>query len=150
MEKNDKKRVRGAQKTQIGKIIFRSKLEAKVYTILKGLKFNPSYETETFTIIDKFEWQGKKYRPTTYTPDIIVNRDGIKYIIECKGFITDTFPLKKKLFVNYLRINNLKDYHYYVIKTSKDLTNLIDIIHKNNVKKNTLRRRLLPTKQPSK
>ncbi len=141
----DKRRVRGAVAVRVADIAFRSKLESRVYMILKGLKLNPHYEPTTFTIMDGFTWDNKKYMPITYTPDIIVIKNNINYIIECKGYATEVFMIKKKLFMNYLCINGMTNYKYIIIKNENDLVNMLNIIEEGNHvdKERPIRNRLL-------
>jgi len=92
------------KKTVIEGIKFDSKLESKRYQelkilerqgIIKNLQLQP-----TFELLPTFKKANKTYRKTTYIADFSYwdNEQG-KYIVEdVKGFRTDVYKLKKKLF----------------------------------------------------
>ena len=93
-----------SKKTVIDGINFDSKKEAMRYQELKlleragkirDLKLQPEYE-----LIPKFKKNNKTYRKTIYKADFsYFDIEGNKYIIEdVKGFKTDVYKLKKKLF----------------------------------------------------
>ena len=87
-------KVRNAQPNEYDGIKFRSKLETYTYKALKNAGIDAKYEAEHFLLIPKFEYNGEKIRPMTYLPDFVGNG----FIIECKGMITDSFPLRFKIF----------------------------------------------------
>lgn len=91
-------------KTIVDGIKFDSKLEARRYTELKllerageikDLKLQPVYE-----LIPSFKKNGKTYRKTTYKADFSYFDNKLdKLIVEdTKGFKTDVYMLKKKMF----------------------------------------------------
>ena len=128
-------------------IQFKSQLEVMVYKTLLQEGFKPEYEPMSYKL-----WVGykpevpyytkdnktrlqklddKKVIDIKYTPDFILHYNGIRIIIECKGFQNDTYYLKKKLFRNYLEY----DYKnvgivsiFFEIYTKKQLMQAIDII----------------------
>jgi len=103
--------------------VMKSKTEVRIYQALLALGITPLYEEETFVY-----WKGprptvafydmetnpnsKNYRhlrknmkklvDITYTPDFTFMLDGVKIIIEVKGFENDLFPMKKKMFRAFL------------------------------------------------
>lgn len=93
-----------ATKTEVDGITFDSRLEATRYCELKllfkageisQLRLQPEFE-----LIPAFKKNGKSFRKTTYKADFMYldNRSG-KYIVEdTKGFKTDVYKLKRKLF----------------------------------------------------
>ena len=92
------------KKTIIDGIKFDSKLEAKRYKelkklekegLIKELKLQPSYD-----LIPKFKKNRTAYRKTVYRADFMYFDNNLnKYIVEdVKGFKTDVYLLKKKLF----------------------------------------------------
>lgn len=99
-------------------IDFKSKTEERFYTVLTEAGLKPKYEAVTYTL-----WSGRKttvpyytqdtkhqlvskkgsLRDITYTPDFIIKApDGTTIFIEAKGFVNDVYPIKRKLFRNYL------------------------------------------------
>ena len=69
-KRKGKKNVQAIKSTLDG-IKFASNLEKFCYTELKadGLTDKLKYEGKTFIIVDKFEFQGKKYQNIKITPD---------------------------------------------------------------------------------
>lgn len=61
----------------------------------------------------------------TYLPDFVGNG----FIIECKGFSTDTWPLREKLFKYYLS-NNMPNIKFYVVRNQKEVDKLITELRK--------------------
>ena len=102
--KNQKRRSKhNNKKTVIDGITFDSKKEAEYYCKLKILK--KAGEIKEFGIQPKYELQptfrknGKTHRSITYIADfIITNNDGTTDIVDVKGFETDVFKIKQKLF----------------------------------------------------
>jgi hypothetical protein len=114
---NINKKIRGAKSVEIDNILFRSRLEANCYLLLKesGLAF--SYETEKLILSapfkpnivvllsskkesNKLEKLKNTIREISYTPDfVIISPSGLKCIVEIKGYANDVYPLKKKLII---------------------------------------------------
>lgn len=127
------KKIKNATKVEYDGIKFRSKLEAYTYKKLKESGLVAQYETETFTLLEPFEYNGEKIRAMTYTPDFILN----DFIIECKGFANESFPLKCKFFKKLLVTNNDKRV-YLVVKNQKEVNECINKIieHYEKLKQN--------------
>ena len=94
-----------AKKVEIDGIIFDSKAEGEFYRLLKKMKV--SGEVKKFALQPKFELQpkyrqkgtNKAVQAITYTADFDVTMaDGTREIIDIKGFPTDVFRLKQKMF----------------------------------------------------
>jgi hypothetical protein len=116
----DKKRVQNAEKNKYAGIQFKSQLETYCYKKLKENRIRAQYETLTFTLMEEFEYKGKKIKKISYTPDFIGNN----FIIECKGYKTEVFTLKWKLFKNYLVKHNI-EYDLYLPKNHKEVDECI-------------------------
>lgn len=91
------------QKTVVDGIEFDSIKEAEYYCKLKILK--KAGEIKDFGLQPRFELQpafeknGVKYQPITYVADfVIVNNDGTTDVVDVKGFETQVFKIKRKLF----------------------------------------------------
>jgi hypothetical protein len=91
-----------ARKTVIDGIEFDSRREAERYQELqileragyiKGLKIHPIY-----TLIDGFEYRGKRERPIKYEGDFQYVENGEIVCEDVKGVRTKVFMLKQKLF----------------------------------------------------
>lgn len=91
-------------KTTIDGITFDSKAEAERYAELKLLERGKVITDLTlqpeFELIPAFRKNGKTYRKTTYIADFMYfDVEKGKYVIEdVKGYLTDIFKLKRKLF----------------------------------------------------
>ena len=113
------KKVINATEVTVNGVKYRSKLEARCAQILKENNISFEYEPLKIEYIPKFEYYGEKYRAAFYTPDFIVDN---KYILEIKGWKTDTYRYKKKLvLLKLLKDNNYTKYRFLEIKTITQL-----------------------------
>ena len=152
-----KKRIRGRLKRKRGPVVakkvtydgikFASGLEKYMYMALKKAKIKAKYEGETYTIQEGFEFdiqsyerQGngkgefknrgnKKILPIKYTPDFVSNL----FIIECKGRANESFPMRWKLFKNYVKVN-LPRVTLYKPQNQKECDTVIKLITKSKIK----------------
>ena len=113
-------KVKNATPTQLDGIKFRSKLEAYTYKKLKEAEVKAEYEPIHFELIPKFEYQGEKVRAMTYLPDFV----GKDFIIECKGLIGDSFPLRWKIF-KYTLMKQNSNYKLYLVRNQKQVDELV-------------------------
>lgn len=145
MSKN--KKISNATELEFEGIKFRSKLEVYCYRRLKeeGLQFK--YENYTYNLIPTFKYKFKLYEPykkgstwlfgeknniikgLSYTPDFVNDEQG--WIIECKGFPNDAFPLRWKLF-KYLLTQLNVNYDLYLPKNQKHIDECIRLIKEKN------------------
>lgn len=109
---------------------FKSKLEKYTYLKLKEHNIKAEYESTTFTLIEPFEYNGKKLRAMTYTPDFVGNN----FIIECKGFPNMAFPLRWKMFMYSLHKKNIY-YDLYLPHNHKEVDEVIKTIKEKNDRK---------------
>lgn len=113
------KKVINATEVTVNGIKYRSKLEARCAQILKENNISFEYEPIKIEYIPKFEYYGEKYRAAFYTPDFIVDN---KFILEIKGWKTDTYRYKKKLvLLKLLNDVNYTKYRFFEIKTITQL-----------------------------
>ena len=116
--KRRRKGNRGGTKIKFDGYNFASGLERYCYMQLKKEKLFEGYENEKFTLIEGFTFSNECYSrtmankgdytcrngktlPINYTPDFC----GKDFIIECKGFANESFPLRWKLFKRWLTEN---------------------------------------------
>lgn len=128
MNKSKKKsqgKVRNATPNIYDGIKFRSKLETYTYKKLKEAGIDAEYESTHFELIPKFEYNREKVRAMTYLPDFV----GKNFIIECKGLVTDSFPLRWKIFKYYLKQEN-KDYKLFLVRNQKQVDEMINELSK--------------------
>lgn len=139
-------KIRNATPLVLDGIRFRSKLEAYCYEKLKEANLDFKYEEERFVVLPGFNYENKSYeivkkggekiyddaypyvRPISYTPDFTNLEEG--WIIECKGFPNDSFPVRWKLFKKYITDNNL-NYDLYVPRNRKQVDKTIKLILDN-------------------
>jgi len=144
-KKTTNKKVRNAVSKVYKGIKFRSKLELFTYKKLEEAGIKSLYEERKFVLMEGFRFEqdsiepsnkratkgeyinnADKVRDITYTPDF-VDPNG-KWIIEVKGFANDVFPLKWKLFKNYLQ--KLGDPPVlYLPKNQKQVLETIELIN---------------------
>lgn len=146
INKTTNKKVMGAVQVSKNGIDFRSKLELYCYEQLVKYKLPFEYEKKKYVLIgaskNKFDLyvsrkvRGKSYKQLvksspknqamTYTPDFLVYHKGVVYIIETKGFETDTFKAKIKLFKRLL--NELCEKNKYVLMIPKSQSQVNECI----------------------
>jgi len=91
------------KKITIDGILFDSKREGNYYTKLKlmqntGLIWNLELQKK-YILQASFTFNGKKIREISYYADFVYeDKDGL-HVIDTKGYRTDTYKLKKKLFI---------------------------------------------------
>lgn len=90
---------------------FDSKAEENYYYYLKASVKNKrikSFEMKKkYILLDKFKHPktGKMIRAVTYTPDFeVTHLDGSVEVIDIKGFKTDVFKIKMKLFMDRYKV----------------------------------------------
>ena len=132
-----------AKKVTVDGIQFASGLERYMYLALKKAKVKAKYEGNTYIIQEGFEFNqscyekqsngkgeykdrgNKKILPVKYTPDFI----GKDFIIECKGRANESFPMRWKMFKNYVK-DNLPHVTLYKPQNQKDCDETINLILK--------------------
>lgn len=138
----ENRRIKNTTPTQYANIEFKSKIEAMVYRTLVDNGFMPEYEQHTFVL-----WSGikptvpfytktkkellsldlRKLRDITYTPDFYFEYNGLKVIMEAKGFENDTFPVKFKMFRQLLESTG-EQWMVFEIFSKKQLLEAIKVI----------------------
>lgn len=125
MRKQTKKkgegRVKNATPNIVDGIKFRSKLESYTYKKLKEANIYADYEQHRYELLPAFDFSGKKIRAITYLPDFV----GHNFIIECKGFPNEAWPLREKLFKYYMN-RFLQNHQFYLVHTQKEVDAMID------------------------
>jgi len=93
----------GNRKTKIDGFTFDSAKESKRYLELKILlragKIRDLILQPKFTLQEPFTYNGKVERAITYTADFSYIKDGEKIVEDVKGFKTDIYKLKRKMFL---------------------------------------------------
>lgn len=124
----NKGKVRNATAVDAHGIHFRSKLELYTYEAFQKAGIPVKYEYKHFTLLPKFEYLGEKIRPITYLPDFL----GKGFVVECKGLIGDSFPLRYKLFKYYLHKHHSK-MKCYLVRNHKQVDEMIsELLNQKN------------------
>lgn len=121
--KNNNRKVKNARITIIDGIKFKSALEAFTYKLLKEAGVKHEYEPKSFELIPSFEYNGEKIRGASYKADFV----GDDWIIEVKGFETDAFKIRWKLF-KYTLFLGEKKYHLFLPKNQAEVRSAIEKI----------------------
>ncbi len=128
MNRRPNKKVKNAAPLIYEGINFKSKLDVHCYNKLKENNIKAEYEAHRYTLLKPFEFNGEKVRAMTYTPDFV----GDGFVIECKGMITDAFPLRWKMFKHFLYRNGINTV-LYLPRNQKDINKVMeDILEKRN------------------
>ena len=151
MMKKKYKRKKGpvrSKKVTFDGITFASGLEKYMYIALKKAKIRADYEGATFVLQDDFKFEidsyerqangkgdmvnrgQKKIQSIKYTPDFISS----SFIIECKGRANESFPIRWKMFKNYVK-NNMPHVILYKPQNQKECDKVIELIIKNKLNK---------------
>ena len=122
-------------------ITFASGLEKYMYIALKEAKIINMYEGATFTLQEGFMFDnesyerqsngkgdmgdkgGKRILPIKYTPDFVSD----SFIIECKGRANESFPIRWKMFKNYVK-KHLPRVTLYKPQNQKECDRVVELI----------------------
>ena len=133
-----------SKKVTFDGIKFASGLEKYMYVALKNAKIKAKYEGKTYVVQEGFEFKNKSYErqsngkgemvnrgskkvlPIKYTPDFVSD----SFIIECKGRANESFPIRWKMFKNYVKVN-LKYVTLYKPQNQKECDEVINLIKSN-------------------
>lgn len=103
-----------ATKTVVDGITFDSKKEAKRYAELKLLEragaIRDLRRQVKYELIPAFVVPGKHYRACNYIADFVYidTKTGAKVVEDCKGFRTDVYKLKAKMFAKKYGVSILE------------------------------------------
>ena len=122
-----KGRVKNAMAVDKYGIHFRSKLELYTYEAFMKAGIPVKYEPKHFILLPKFEYNSEKIRPITYLPDFM----GKGFVVECKGLMGDSFPLRYKLFKYYLKRHRSK-MRCYLVRNHKQVDEMIEELKSRN------------------
>ena len=116
---------------------FFSPLEKFCFYLLEENNINFKFQSSTFTLLEGFKYElpsiekgktaQKSIRPITYTPDFI----GDNWIIETKGFRTESFNLKWKLLKAFLKTSG-KEMFLYMPTNKQQVKDAIESILVNS------------------
>ena len=130
-----------SKKVTVDGIQFASGLEKYMYLALKKAKIKAKYEGKTYVLQDSFVFKNKSYEKQSngkgefknrgekkilnikYTPDFVSD----SFIIECKGRANESFPIRWKMFKNYVK-EQLKHVILYKPQNQKDCDEVIKLI----------------------
>ena len=103
---------------------FRSSLEIQTAKVLDALGIPYQYEEQKIILQEGFRcpYQKEKVRDLTYTPDFIIG----PIMLECKGFETPEWKIKKKLLFKWLMENEPDTIFYQIHDAGKSLLQILD------------------------
>jgi hypothetical protein len=134
-----------SKKVTFDGIQFASGLEKYMYIALKKAKIQAKYEGQTYILQEGFMFNNesferqsngkgemvnrgcKKILPIKYTPDFV----STSFIIECKGRANESFPLRWKMFKNYVN-KHMKHVTLYKPQNQKECDKVIELINEKN------------------
>lgn len=142
-KQSENKKVLNATPLEYDGIQFKSKLEKMAYQTLRESGLSAEYEPKKFIIWEGFKptvpfydkdkvtrmlrLDDKKIISMSYTPDFLIKYNGYLVVLEMKGALNDTYPIKRKMFRKWLEENEPKSI-YFEIYTKKQLLQAIEII----------------------
>lgn len=102
----------------------RSQLEIKTAETLDALGISYQYEERKIVLQEGFKcpYQKNKVIGITYTPDFIIG----PIMLECKGFETPEWKIKKKLLFKWLMENEPDTIFYQIHDAQKSLLEVLD------------------------
>ena len=140
---SENKKILNATPLEYDGIQFKSKLEKMAYQTLRENDLPVEYEPKKFIIWEGFKptvpfydkdkvtrmlkLDSKKLVSISYTPDFLIKYNGYLVVLEMKGALNDTYPIKRKMFRKWLEENEPKSV-YFEIYTKKQLLQAIEII----------------------
>ena len=118
------KGVSSKNKHEYNGVNYRSDIEKKTAMALDALNIQFEYETRKITLLEGFRcpYQTKKVESVTYTPDFIIGN----IYLECKGFETPEWKIKKKYFFKYLMENEPEMAFHQTHNATSDLLKALD------------------------
>ena len=99
-KKSKKKGPVRSNKVKHDGITFASGLEVYMYKALKEANIVAEYEPTSYTLMEGFDFEGASYERCSNKPDFV----GRDFIIECKGRANESFPLRWKLFKEWISL----------------------------------------------
>lgn len=135
------KKIINATINEYNGIKFRSKLESNTAKLLDKLNLKYEYESKKFILMPSFKYNNETIRAISYKPDFKIGN----IIIECKGFPSDSWKIKRKLFMKELK-EHYHEYFYKEIHSIKELTEFINTHNKLLTMNNSLQtiKKMLP------
>ena len=103
---------------------FRSKLEVQTAQTLDALGIPYQYEKRKIELLEGFRcpYQKNKVKGITYKPDFIIG----PIMLECKGFETPEWKIKKKYVFKWLMENEPDTVFYQIHDAGKSLVEMLD------------------------
>jgi len=95
---------------------------------MEGFKYPSPYFKATPKSKELKDASSRAILPITYKPDFHLPKE--KVIIETKGFVraNDSFPLRWKMFMNYLMSEGMSDYKLFIPRNKTQVNEIIQIL----------------------
>ena len=103
---------------------YRSNLEVDTAKVLDALNIPFEYESRKIVLQEGFRcpYQKEKVRALTYTPDFLIG----PIMLECKGFETPEWKIKKKMIFKWLMENEPETIFYQTHDAKKSILDVLD------------------------
>jgi hypothetical protein len=103
---------------------YRSNLEVDTAKVLDALNIPFEYESRKIVLQEGFRcpYQKDKVRALTYTPDFLIG----PIMLECKGFETPEWKIKKKMVFKWLMENEPETIFYQTHDAKKSILDVLD------------------------
>lgn len=117
-------RIQNVQEADYGGRHFRSTLEAQTAKTLDELGIPYAYEERKIELLEGFRspFQKEKVRSINYVPDFMIG----PIMLECKGFETPEWKIKKKLLFKWLSENEPDTIFYQIHDCGRSLLQVVD------------------------
>lgn len=120
------RKIMNATKIERGGITFDSLLESTAHELFTshGLQFEFKPK---FVVVPGFRYMGKKIIDITWSPDFAFPE--LRIVLDTKGFPSETFPIKLKLFKKMM-FDRGEDWAVWVVKNKSDISTAIYLLKK--------------------
>lgn len=100
------------------------------FVLMEGFKYPSPYFKSTPKSKELKDVSSRKILPITYKPDFYLPDH--KVIIETKGWVraNDSFPLRWKIFMNYLVANDMDDHSLFIPKNKKQVDEILNQLNR--------------------
>lgn len=114
----------GNKQLEIDNIKFDSKLELYCYNMLKQVGLSFEFQKK-IVLFEGFKYRGQAIREIALIVDFVLERKGVTYYIDTKGFATDVstlkykilkFKLKEDLYTDVIWLKNQKEVQSFIRK----------------------------------
>jgi protein associated with RNAse G/E len=92
----------GNKIVRVGENKFDSKLEMYCFNMMKQMGIDFKFQ-DKIVLVEAFRYNGQAIREIALIVDFVLERNGVTYYIDTKGFATDTSTMKYKMLKHRLK-----------------------------------------------